>query len=294
MSEYPKIDDPNPPGPKHKKTLFTRFLDFVEWLGNLLPHPVTLFALFAFGIVLISGLAEWLEWSAADPRPEGSAGRAPDGIIRPVSLLNAEGLRMIVTNMVSNFTGFAPLGVVLVALLGVGVAEHSGLISACIRGIVLKAASFQQKTSTGKFEPSFFNSSNPLLKVLDILLIPIRFISYLLMIPLRSVINFLLVPKNLVTIAISFSAVISNTASEMGYVVLIPLAAVIFHSMGRHPLAGLACAFACVSGGYSANLLLGTIDPLLAGLTQEAAQLIDPDYEVVATANYYFMFISTF
>jgi aminobenzoyl-glutamate transport protein len=80
----------------------------------------------------------------------------------------------------------------------------------------------------------------------------------------------------------------------MGYVVLVPLAAVIFHSMGRHALAGLACAFACVSGGYSANILIGTIDPLLAGLTQEAAQIIDPDYVVVATANYYFMFVSTF
>lgn len=299
MSENPKIKDPNvPKEDRKKKTLFTRFLDFVEWLGNLLPHPVTLFALFAFGVVLISGLAEWLEWSAADPRPEGSAGRAPDGIIRPVSLLNPEGLRMIVENMVSNFTGFAPLGVVLVALLGVGVAEHSGLISACIRGIVLKAASFQQKVSKGGFELFIFSSSNsalsPLLKVLDVLLLPFRFLSHIIMIPLRPVINFLLVPKNLVTIAISFSAVVSNTASEMGYVVLVPLAAVIFHSMGRHPLAGLACAFACVSGGYSANLLLGTIDPLLAGLTQEAAQLIDPTYEVVATANYYFMFVSTF
>ncbi len=266
MSEYPKVDDPNPPGPKHRKTLFTRFLDFVEWLGNLLPHPVTLFAIFAFGVVLLSGLAEWLDWSAADPRPEGSAGRAPDGIIRPVSLLNAEGLRMIVTNMVPNFTGFAPLGVVLVALLGVGVAEHSGLISACIRGIVLKAASYKPNGSVRK----------------GILGVPKR------------IINFFLTPKNLVTVAICFAAVISNTASEMGYVVLVPLAAVIFHSMGRHPMAGLACAFACVSGGYSANLLLGTIDPLLAGLTQEAAQLIDPEYTVVATANYYFMFVSTF
>ena len=267
MSEYPKTDDPKVPGQSgKKKSLFTRFLDFVEWLGNLLPHPVTLFALFALGVVLLSGLAEWLDWSAPDPRPEGSRGRAPDGIIRPISLLNAEGLRMIVQNMVSNFTSFAPLGVVLVALLGVGVAEHSGLISAVIRGIVLKAASFKPKegSATG-----------------------------LAAIPRRTL-NFILTPKNLVTIAICFSAVISNTASEMGYVVLVPLAAVIFHSMGRHPLAGLACAFACVSGGYSANLLLGTIDPLLAGLTQEAAQLIDPDYEVVATANYYFMFASTF
>ena len=254
--ETPGTPGETPP----KKTLFTRFLDFVEWLGNLLPHPVTLFAIFALGVVLISGLAEWLEWSAADPRPEGAKGRAPDGIIRPVSLLNAEGLRMMVTGLVSNFTGFAPLGVVLVALLGVGVAEHSGLISAVIRGIVLKAASFQPK-SGGRFQ---------------------------------NVISAAVNPKNLVTVAICFAAVVSNTASEMGYVVLVPLSAVIFHSMGRHPLAGLACAFACVSGGYSANVLLGTIDPLLAGLTQEAAQIIDPDYIVVATANYYFMFVSTF
>lgn len=267
MSEYPKTDDPKvPENIAPKKTLFTRFLDFVEWLGNLLPHPVTLFALFALGVILLSGLAEWLNWSAPDPRPEGAAGRAPGGIIEPVSLMNGEGFRMIVENMVRNFTGFAPLGVVLVALLGVGVAEHSGLISAVIRGIVLKAASFRPRESSTS----------------GIFAVPVRLF------------NFILNPKNLVTIAICFAAVISNTASEMGYVVLVPLAAVIFHSMGRHPLAGLACAFACVSGGYSANLLIGTIDPLLAGLTQEAANLIDPDYTVHAAVNWYFMFISTF
>ena len=256
---------PAKPEGKTKKNFFTRFLDFVEWMGNLLPHPVTLFAIFAFGVILLSGLADYLGWTAVDPRPEGAAGRAPDGIIEPVSLLNGEGLRRIVSNLVTNFTSFAPLGVVLVALLGVGVAERSGLISAGIRGLVLKAASFKP-IGQGKGPAS-------------ILLKPI---------------NFILTPKNLVTIAICFAAVISNTASEMGYVVLVPLAAVIFYSMGRHPLAGLACAFACVSGGYSANLLIGTIDPLLAGLTQEAANLIDPDYQVHAAVNWYFMIISTF
>lgn len=267
MSEYPDTDDLKiPENQSEKKTLFTRFLDFVEWLGNLLPHPVTLFALFALGVVLFSGLAEWLNWSAPDPRPEGTPGRAADGIIEPVSLLNGEGFRMIIENMVGNFTSFAPLGVVLVALLGVGVAEHSGLISACIRGIVLKAAAFKPDSAAKN----------------GVLAIPSK------------IFHFLLNPKNLVTIAICFAAVISNTASEMGYVVLVPLSAVIFHSMGRHPLAGLACAFACVSGGYSANLLIGTIDPLLAGLTQEAANLIDPGYTVHAAVNWYFMFVSTF
>ncbi len=218
----------------------TRFLRVVEWLGNALPHPVTLFALFALGIVLLSGLLGALDLAVPDPRPEGARGRAPNGMIEVVSLMNADGFRRIVLNLVTNFTGFVPLGTVLVALLGVGVAERSGLLTALIRGMVLKAS-----------------------------------------------------PRT-VTVVIVFAGVLSNTASEMGYVVLVPLAAVVFYSLGRHPLAGLAAAFAGVSGGYSANLLLGTVDPLLAGITQEAARLIDPEYTVDASANWFFMFVSTF
>ncbi len=259
--------------PPQKRDWFTRFLDVVEWLGNLLPHPVTLFALFAAGVVLISGLAEFLNWSVPDPRPEGAAGRAPDGTIEAVSLLNGDGLRMIIENLVTNFTGFAPLGVVLVALLGVGVAEHSGLISAVIRGIVLKAASVQ---------PSYMQDTTGMTsiqKLINFIIQPFAFV---------------LQPRILVTVAVVFTGIISNTASELGYVVLVPLGAVVFMSLGRHPIAGLAAAFAGVSGGYSANLLLGTIDPLLAGLTQEAAQLIEPGYMVHAAVNYYFMFLSVF
>jgi aminobenzoyl-glutamate transport protein len=86
----------------------------------------------------------------------------------------------------------------------------------------------------------------------------------------------------------------SNTGGEVGYVLLIPLAAIMFQAVGRHPIAGLAAAFSGVSGGYSANLLLGTVDPLLAGLSEEAARIIDPGYHVNPAANYYFMFVSTF
>ena len=107
-------------------------------------------------------------------------------------------------------------------------------------------------------------------------------------------------PRRLLTPTIVLAAVLSNTASEMGYVVLIPLAAVIYHSVGRHPFVGLAAAFAGVSGGYSANLFIGTVDPLLAGITTEAAAIVGgADYEpggskeVLATANWYFMAIST-
>jgi aminobenzoyl-glutamate transport protein len=101
-------------------------------------------------------------------------------------------------------------------------------------------------------------------------------------------------PRRLLTMVIVFAGVLSNTASEVGYVLLVPLAALIFEAAGRHPIAGLAAAFAGVSGGYSANLLLGTIDPLLSGLTTEGARLVDPTADVNPACNYYFMFVSTF
>lgn len=233
-NQTPDTTTPNQSG------LFNRFLATVEWLGNLLPHPITLFASLAIFIVILSGILGFFDVSVMDPRPEGAKGREADGIIEVISLLNAEGLRQIVTNLVTNFTGFAPLGTVLVALLGVSLAEHSGLLSTIMRSMVMNAS------------------------------------------------------PRMVTIVIVFAGVISNTASELGYVVMIPLAAMIFHSLGRHPLAGLAAAFAGVSAGYSANLFIGTVDPLLAGFTETSAHIIDPDYTVSAEVNWFFMIASTF
>lgn len=227
-------------GENRPKGWFDRFLATVEWLGNLLPHPITLFALLATFIVVLSGILGFFDIAVADPRPEGAKGREADGMIEVISLMNAEGLARIVTGLVTNFTGFAPLGTVLVALLGVAVAEHSGLLSTLMRSMVMNAS------------------------------------------------------KRMVTVIVVFAGIISNTASELGYVVLIPLAAMIFHSLGRHPLAGLAAAFAGVSGGYSANLLLGTVDPLLSGITEPAAHMIDPTYVVGPEVNWYFMIVSTF
>jgi len=229
------------PNPSNQPSgAFAKFLATVEWLGNLLPHPVTLFAMFALFIILLSGVLGYFDVSVIDPRPEGAKGREADGVIEVISLMNAAGLQKIVTGMVTNFTGFAPLGTVLVAILGVAVAEHSGLLSTVMRSLVVNAS------------------------------------------------------PRMVTVVVVFAGILSNTASELGYVVLVPLAAMIFHSLGRHPLAGLAAAFAGVSGGYSANLLLGTVDPLLSGITESAAHMINPDYAVGPEVNWYFMFISTF
>lgn len=217
---------------KPRKSFLDRFLALVERVGNALPHPATLFALLSVAVILLSALAVWFDMSATHP----STGET----IRPVNLLSIAGLHLILTKLVTNFTSFAPLGTVLVALLGIGIAEGSGLIGSVLRLVVLSA------------------------------------------------------PKRLLTFVIVFAGVMSNTASEVGYVLLIPLAAIIFLAAGRHPVVGLAAAFAGVSGGYSANLLLGTVDPLLSGLSQEAARIVDPTYLVNPACNYYFMAASTF
>ncbi|MFM2190132.1 MAG: hypothetical protein RL491_518 [Bacteroidota bacterium] len=215
-----------------KKNWSDRFLSVVERIGNALPHPATLFAIMCLLVMVISWLVSLTGLSVKHP---GTGEQ-----ITAFNLLSRDGLHMILTKLVTNFTGFAPLGTVLVALLGIGIAEGSGLIGSLLRMLVLNS------------------------------------------------------PKKMLTVVIVFCGVMSNAASEVGYVLLVPLSAVIFLSVGRHPIAGLAAAFAGVAGGYSANLLIGTIDPLLAGLSQEAARIIQPGYEVNPACNYYFMAASTF
>jgi aminobenzoyl-glutamate transport protein len=207
-------------------------LTTIERVGNALPHPATLFAALAGTIIVLSWLLSKLGLSAISPL-DGS-------IIEPINLISRGGLHWILENTIRNYTGFAPLGTVLVAMLGIGVAEKSGLIGVGLKTLVHAA------------------------------------------------------PRRLLTFVIVLAGVMSNMASDVGYVLLVPLGAIIFMSAGRHPIAGLAAAFAGVSGGFSANLLLGTVDPLLAGISQEAARIVDPQYTVTPACNYYFMVVSTF
>ncbi|GAA0341877.1 AbgT family transporter [Bacillus carboniphilus] len=212
-----------------------RSLDGIERVGNKLPHPVTLFAIFALAVVVLSALFANMGLQVEDPLNEGE-------IIKVKNLLSSEGIVYLFESMVTNFTGFAPLGTVLVTMLGIGIAERSGLISAALRGLVTS------------------------------------------------------VPRQLMTAALVFGGIMSSMAADAGYVVLTPLGAVLFAGLGRHPLAGLAAAFAGVSGGFSANLLLTSLDPLLGGLTKDAAAILDPAYaETINYAmNYYFMIASVF
>ncbi|SET39960.1 aminobenzoyl-glutamate transport protein [Oceanobacillus limi] len=218
-----------------KKGFFQRFLDVVEYVGNKLPHPVTLFAILALLVLIGSAIVSAIGISVEHPGKEGE-------IVEVKNLLNAEGIQYIFSSMTDNFIGFAPLGVVLLTMLGIGVAERSGLISALLRGFVLS------------------------------------------------------VPKRFITLGLVFAGIMSSVASDAGYVVLPPLGALLFAAVGRHPLAGLAAAFAGVSGGFSANLFLSGTDALLGELTIAGAAIFDPTYadNMNIAMNYYFIIVSVF
>ncbi len=216
------------PTPTNQKPsgIVYRFLVWIEQVGNHLPDPAALFVI-ALAVVWIT--SAWLaDYEFYVPSTDGVQ------MLQIQNQLSGKSLTSFLAGMVTTFTGFAPLGVVLVALLGVGVAEHTGLINA-----LLKA---------------------------------------LLGVTKRS----LLSPMLLLV------AIVSHTAADAGYVLVIPLGGVIFYAAGRHPLAGIACAFAGVSGGFSANFIPSGIDPLLQGFTQQAAQIIDANREVNPLCNWAF------
>ena len=209
-----------------KKGWLTKALNWVEVVGNKLPDPAMLFALLLGLIWLLSWPLSGVEFSAINP----ATGEA----IQVNNLLAGSEIARFLSSMVTTFTSFAPLGVVLVAMLGVGVAEQSGFINAGLK-----------------------------------LLLGIT-------------------PRMLLTPMLILVAIISHTAVDAGYVLVIPLGGVIFYAAGRHPLAGIAAAFAGVSGGFSANFIPSAIDPLLQGFTQTAAQIVDPEMMVNPLNNWFF------
>jgi aminobenzoyl-glutamate transport protein len=208
-----------------------RFLNFVETAGNKLPDPAILFVIALCVVWGLSAMLAPVAFAEIDPRSQQP--------IQIQNLLSGTALAAWLANMVNVFVTFPPLGVVLVALLGVGVAESVGFLNAGLKWLLN------------------------------------------------------LTPKALLTPMLVLVACLSHTATDAGYVLVIPLGGVIFYTAGRHPLAGIAAAFAGVSGGFSANLIPSGIDPLLQGFTQSAAQLIDPERLVNPLSNWYFTGAST-
>ncbi len=249
-----------------------RLLDAIERIGNALPDPTTLFLIGALLVLLLSQLAASLDWTvqravsrevrvpvvdaqgeavrdpangevittvAIDPSTGLARRELASEPLRARSLLSADGLFWVLESMVRNFVNFPPLGVVLVGMLGIGLAERTGFIAAMLKALLLA------------------------------------------------------VPRAWLTPAVILVGVISSMGLDAGYVVLPPVAAALFRAVGRSPLAGLAAVFAGVSAGFSANLFITSLDPMLAGFSQAGAQLLDADYRVAATANLWFMIAST-
>jgi aminobenzoyl-glutamate transport protein len=208
-----------------------RALNRIEVIGNKLPDPAMLFLISLIVVWVLSWLMSSMTFADIDPR-SGTP-------IVINNLLAGDAMATFLSQMVTIFTGFAPLGVVLVAMLGVGVADEAG----------------------------YFNTS------------------------IKMTLSW--TPKALMTPMVVFVGLVSHSAIDAGYVLVIPLGGIIFYAVGRHPIAGIAAAFAGVSGGFSANPLPGALDPLLQGFTQPAAQIIDPSVLVNPLGNYFFTGISS-
>ena len=216
-----------------KNGWINRALNTIEVVGNKLPDPAVLFALLMVIVWVLSWLLSGVSFDELNPR----TGEA----IQIVNLLSGDALTNFSSNIVNTFVTFPPLGVVLVAMLGLGVAEYTGFINAGLRSILS------------------------------------------------------VTPKMLLTPVLIAVGVLSHVAVDAGYVLVVPLGAVIFYAAGRHPLAGIAAAFAGVSGGFSATFFVpSSLDPLLAGLTQASAQILDPTVTVNPLNNYFFTTASTF
>lgn len=249
------------------------FLGHVERLGNRLPDPATLFLIGTLFVMVLSHLAVVMDWSVPAELPrivtaedgtesvvwepkmaeEDVHSIAEDGslvttkvatdqqdIARPKSLLTASGLYWLLSSLVDNFMEFPPLGIVLVGMLGIGLAERVGLVAVLLKYMML------------------------------------------------------LVPPRLFTPAMVFLGIMSSMGIDAGYVVLPPLAAALYKSVGRSPIAGIAAVFAGVAAGFNANLFITGLDPMLASFTAQGAKVVDAGYEVAATCNWWFAIVSTF
>ncbi|WP_300811859.1 AbgT family transporter [uncultured Bacteroides sp.] len=195
-------------------------------------HPATLFLLLTLVVVFLSWISDVYGLSAIQP----DTGRE----IRVQSLLSPEGLRWWLRHVITNFTGFTPLGMVIVAMFGIGVARHSGFLGACIRRLNRRAVR----------------------------------------------------PGRMVA-SVALAGLLSSVAGDAGYVLLLPIAAILFLSVGLHPVAGIVTAYVSVSCGYSANLFVSTLDPLLAAITREAADATDVSSGPLGPlCNYYFLAVS--
>jgi aminobenzoyl-glutamate transport protein len=214
------------------------FLGWVERVGNRVPHPVMIFVYLIVFVILLSALLQWLGAEVRYQVYNADSGDIEERATAARSLLTVEGIRFMFTGIVPNLMGFNALGVIIVAMVGVGVAEESGLVKALIRKLVIVA------------------------------------------------------PAWALTYILTFVGIVSSIAADAGYLVLIPLAAAAYLSVGRHPLAGLAVGFASVASAFLVNVLIVPTDAILTEITNDAIRLVNPNLSIDLAANVWFSIAS--
>ncbi len=208
------------------------FLKWLERVGNKLPNPAILFLIFFMVLALCSYVLQLAGVTAVNLKT--------NEIIHIRSLISAEGLDWLLTNLIKNYINFPPLGMIIVLTFGLGVASETGLLQTLIH---------------------------------------------------HSMHN---IPRKYVTLAVVFISLMSHIASDAAIVIMPPLAAMLFYSMGRHPLVGFACSLAAIYSGFTANILIVTTDVLLSGITTQAIRTIDATMTVTPIDNWYFMSFAVF
>ena len=232
MAKSPKAE------PENQGSL-TGFLGTIERVGNAVPHPAIIFILLIATVIVLSAIFGLMGTSVTFDGYDESLGDIVSQQATVRSLLSPDGLRFMLTTPVANFLAFTGVGVILVAMIGVGLAEESGLISTLVRKLVSVA------------------------------------------------------PEKIFTFMIVFVGVLSSIAADAGYLVLVPLAAAAFHSLGRHPLAGLAAGFSGVAAVFLVNVFVTPTDALLVEVTNDAIRSVDPSQVITPVGNLFFMIVSS-
>ena len=211
-----------------------KLLDGVERVGNRVPHPVVIFLILIAIVVVLSHILYMfgasVSYQIVDPETHKVVNTTTTGR----SLLTIDGIRFMYTGVVQNFMNFNAVGVIIVAMVGVGVAEEAGLVRSLIRKLVVVS------------------------------------------------------PPKALTYILVLVGIVSSIAADAGYLVLIPLAAAAFMSVGRHPLAGLAAAFAAVAAAFLVNILIVPTDGILTEITNDAIHLVNPNKSIDLAANVWF------
>jgi aminobenzoyl-glutamate transport protein len=238
MGQLRQLKDETASVPDQSKPFMQRLLDGVERVGNKVPHPVVIFVALIALVVLVSHLLYLLGASVTYEAINPDTHEVEQNTTAARSLLTADGIRFMYSEVVQNFMNFNAVGVIIVAMLGVGVAEAAGLVGALIRKLVAVASA----------------------KALTYILVLI--------------------------------GILSSIAADAGYLVLIPLAAAAFLSVGRHPLAGLAASFAGVAAVFSVNIFIKPLDGILVGITNDAIHILNPNASIGLASNLWFSIAS--